>query len=402
MRLAALLSLLLCAGVALAQECAGIYTSFAAADAACDASRASLGYSNCPSAYIVNAPGVCGADKYVKQPNGGPELQFGYMITAGTCPAGYTVSGSSCVPNPPPPPDCAEMQTYIDGVCTPNTPEPSPAAGEDIGVTVCEPPTDCSQQANWTPWEDTVNVGGWSYGASSPAACYGSTTVVCNTNAVYQGGGPASTGTTVGGTSVVGGTNAVTLSCPDGGVVVDGLCEFPAVAGTPTTSTTPGTAGTPSAVACPVGYAADGSGGCISASGSSNYVCPSGYTKQADGSCTGAAGSVPGVFGPDAGTGPNAVGSCGGPGQPACSVNVNFDQSIPAAEALLTGDGGVSTITPVDVGGPAAVCPPPMQLPHGIVWSWSTVCDFASFLRPIILALAWLSAGVLVLGGKGI
>ncbi|MDP3511438.1 MAG: virulence factor TspB C-terminal domain-related protein [Sulfuritalea sp.] len=83
-------------------------------------------------------------------------------------------------------------------------------------------------------------------------------------------------------------------------------------------------------------------------------------------------------------------------------MNVNFDQSIPGAEELATEEGGVSTITAVDVGGPVAACPVPVQLPHGIVWSWSTVCDFASFLRPIVLALAWLAAGMLVLGGKGI
>lgn len=399
-RFAALLFLLLVSGVTWAQECAGVYSSNAAAKAACDASRAPQGYSSC-TGNISYTPGVCGAQYHWRQPNGGPELQFGFMASAGTCPSGYTLSGSSCIP-PAPPPECAEMQLVVDGVCTPETPEPAEASSQDIGVTVCAPPTDCSQQANWTPWEESVNVGGWTHAASSPSECFGATTVVCNTNAVYQGAGPATAGTTVGGSSVVGGSYAVTVSCPNGGVVVNNFCEYPAVAGTPTTATAPGTPGTPATVSCGIGYAADGKGGCISAPGATNYVCPPNYTKQADGSCTGAAGSIPGVFGPDAGTGPNAVGSCGGPGQPACAVNVNFDQSIPGAEALATQEGGVSTITAVDVGGPVAACPAPVQLPHGIVWSWSTVCDFASFLRPIVLALAWLAAGMLVLGGKGI
>lgn len=58
---------------------------------------------------------------------------------------------------------------------------------------------------------------------------------------------------------------------------------------------------------------------------------------------------------------------------------------------------GVSSIGVVSVGS-SATCPAPLQLPKGMTFSFTPYCDFASGLRPIIIALAWLSAGFLIFG----
>jgi hypothetical protein len=58
----------------------------------------------------------------------------------------------------------------------------------------------------------------------------------------------------------------------------------------------------------------------------------------------------------------------------------------------------VNAITPVNVASSAS-CPADIPLPKGMSFSWSPVCQFAEGLRPVVLAMAWLFAGVLVLGG---
>lgn len=65
--------------------------------------------------------------------------------------------------------------------------------------------------------------------------------------------------------------------------------------------------------------------------------------------------------------------------------------------ALDSVEKGVSTITPVNVAG-AGGCPADVQLPKGAVFSYAGPCMFAEGMRPIILASAWLLAGLIVLG----
>lgn len=55
-----------------------------------------------------------------------------------------------------------------------------------------------------------------------------------------------------------------------------------------------------------------------------------------------------------------------------------------------------SAITPVSMG--SSACPSDVNLPKGAKFSWAPVCEFATDLRPVIIALAWLAAAFIVLG----
>lgn len=58
---------------------------------------------------------------------------------------------------------------------------------------------------------------------------------------------------------------------------------------------------------------------------------------------------------------------------------------------------GVSAITVQSFAG-NATCPPDIQLPKGATLSWSYPCQMATGVRPFLLALAWLAAGLIVIG----
>jgi hypothetical protein len=59
---------------------------------------------------------------------------------------------------------------------------------------------------------------------------------------------------------------------------------------------------------------------------------------------------------------------------------------------------GVSSISVVGLASSNA-CPASMPLPKNLgVYNWQPICDFASALKPIVLALAWLTAGLIVIG----
>ena len=82
------------------------------------------------------------------------------------------------------------------------------------------------------------------------------------------------------------------------------------------------------------------------------------------------------------------------------------DTSAACAKLDSPGDGGAIQERTIDVTGIATVavasnasCPQGPQLPKGLgQFPMDGVCMYASGLRPIILALAWLSAGLIVLG----
>lgn len=59
---------------------------------------------------------------------------------------------------------------------------------------------------------------------------------------------------------------------------------------------------------------------------------------------------------------------------------------------------GPSSIAPVSVA-TAAGCPAPIVLPHGAAFEWTGMCQYAEGLRPIVLAMAWLAAGLIVFAG---
>lgn len=73
----------------------------------------------------------------------------------------------------------------------------------------------------------------------------------------------------------------------------------------------------------------------------------------------------------------------------------------PLAEDLQTEARGPSLISPVSLGG-AGSCPAPLTatvMGHVVEMSFDPLCQYANALRPLVLALAWLSAGVLFIGG---
>lgn len=74
--------------------------------------------------------------------------------------------------------------------------------------------------------------------------------------------------------------------------------------------------------------------------------------------------------------------------------------SIPD-ETLPTENRSIALIQPVDIGN-AGQCPAPMTATVAgmtIEWSFDPLCQYANALRPLVLALAWLSAGVIFIGG---
>ena len=58
---------------------------------------------------------------------------------------------------------------------------------------------------------------------------------------------------------------------------------------------------------------------------------------------------------------------------------------------------GPDSLSPITLAG-SAVCPANIPLPKGLSFSWQATCDFASGLRPVILAMAWLTAGLILVG----
>lgn len=59
---------------------------------------------------------------------------------------------------------------------------------------------------------------------------------------------------------------------------------------------------------------------------------------------------------------------------------------------------GLSTITPVALAGSQS-CPADVTLFGNAAFGWAPVCSVVDWLRPLVLALAWLSAGFVVMGG---
>lgn len=72
--------------------------------------------------------------------------------------------------------------------------------------------------------------------------------------------------------------------------------------------------------------------------------------------------------------------------------------AVPTTDPLREEERGVSIITPVQLA-EIHSCPQGVTLPKGIgSFNWEPMCDFASALKPVILAIAWLSAFFIVMG----
>jgi hypothetical protein len=78
-----------------------------------------------------------------------------------------------------------------------------------------------------------------------------------------------------------------------------------------------------------------------------------------------------------------------------------LDSDTPAEDGLQTKDKAI-TITPdTGWGASGGTCPAGRTLSHGAVYSFQPVCDFAAGVKPVLIAVAWLGAGMLLLGFKG-
>lgn len=85
-----------------------------------------------------------------------------------------------------------------------------------------------------------------------------------------------------------------------------------------------------------------------------------------------------------------------------CKDNPDSIQCMKAGEvgeegALTESSRGVQSITATPLT-TNATCPAPIALPVGEI-SWTPICNAAEWLKPLILAFAWLSAGLIVIGG---
>lgn len=79
-----------------------------------------------------------------------------------------------------------------------------------------------------------------------------------------------------------------------------------------------------------------------------------------------------------------------------CMTSGEFESN-----ALGTQERGISSITPYTVGG-ASSCPPDVPLSfmgHSFSISYSLPCSAATMLHPLVLALSWLAAGYIFIGG---
>lgn len=201
------------------------------------------------------------------------------------------------------------------------------------------------------------------------------------------------------------------LVCPVGTTrdATTGICYAPAPAPTPSTHTDPGGTPSPTPATCPAGYTLTSTGQCTAPAqpgpGGTTPSCPPGYTL--DGTTCRSVGTIDprtgqGLPGPStSGTGTGSA--CGAPGQPVCAIDWGNGDGIPGWGSLGIGLGeftfDLESMTLIEVGPTNATCPADVPLPKGLTWSWTTVCSFAEWMRPIFVGMAWLMAGFIVLSG---
>lgn len=70
--------------------------------------------------------------------------------------------------------------------------------------------------------------------------------------------------------------------------------------------------------------------------------------------------------------------------------------TAPQADPVQTQDKGIGNITQYTTA--AGSCPADVALPHGAAWDFGPVCDLAQSVRPIVIALGWLFAGLMIFG----
>jgi len=190
--------------------------------------------------------------------------------------------------------------------------------------------------------------------------------------------------------------------CPPGTTLdaASGLCGTPGSSSTPSTPDAPGTPGSPGTTTCPAGYAEDPvTHNCVGVGPVPSAGCPQGYVISG-GHCVSKGPLSDGPYGSGAGTGPNSVGSCGGVGQPRCTIDWG-EGTLP--------DAPVSPYTGEDVGAmmnygpfksflewspslPAGECPTASWSMFDRQYTFDGHCSFADNIRGLLsaaMALVW-------------
>lgn len=138
--------------------------------------------------------------------------------------------------------------------------------------------------------------------------------------------------------------------------------------------------------------------------GNGNITCPAGYTKNADNTCSKTMATTQKASDYCA-ENPNAT-ICKGdkPTTDTCKDFPNRagcsdlgDTSGADSSVLATQSKGVTDLSVISFASSDS-CPADIPLPKGAALSFRWPCDLASGLKPILLALAWLSAGLIVMG----
>lgn len=71
---------------------------------------------------------------------------------------------------------------------------------------------------------------------------------------------------------------------------------------------------------------------------------------------------------------------------------------VPNEDGLVSSEFGISSLTPVSLAA-SNICPQGPPLPHGWgYFSFDGICQLATGIRPVVLAMAWLAAGLILMG----
>lgn len=72
--------------------------------------------------------------------------------------------------------------------------------------------------------------------------------------------------------------------------------------------------------------------------------------------------------------------------------------AVPNEGGLVSAEFGISSLTPVSLAA-SNICPQGPPLPHGWgYFSFDGICQLATGIRPVVLAMAWLAAGLILMG----
>lgn len=371
-------------------HCMGVYETLAAAMSACSGFAASRQQGmNCGAMYSSSLPSICvGSATNVGVGAQYTELNDGWhWVVASQCPEGQTFQDGSCHIA------CSAGTHEENGSCVPD-------------------PSNCQELAGQYAMIGGANaymINGSSAGCTSGASFSGC--AMSCTGGVSANGKASCTGCSFTGEAATG-ANAQPITSDDtstqaqesqclsqgkGFITMNGVttCTSPSsdnpVASTNnTTSTTTNSSGTNTT---------------ITSTTSTNYG--NGSTTSTTSTTTGTGGtSTTNTTGTGTGTGSGTSGNtqdivvdlteiCDGHDDQMICTSVG---TSPSAMDVTQSTVGVSDISIAPMGSSGS-CPAPIALPLGMEFSLQALCDFATSIRPLFLAIAWLTAGMIVVGG---